>query len=70
MLITSEEQPKAIDHKHEDARGHIFGHAHPIKAEHSNPKTKKFHNITVEREGLTDPIVLQKHGFKKASIQE
>ena len=34
-------------HQHKDQFGHVFGAPHPVDAEHKNPKTQKFHELTV-----------------------
>jgi hypothetical protein len=40
---------EVIMHQHRDQFGTKFGASHPIDAEHKNPKTQKFHELTVKR---------------------
>ena len=40
--------PKEIEmHQHQDERGRVFGARHPLDSEHTNAKTRKFHDITL-----------------------
>jgi hypothetical protein len=34
-------------HQHIDKKGNVYGHPHPVNANHKNPKTQKAHNHTV-----------------------
>jgi len=40
---------KVVMHQHIDQFGRVFGAPHPVDADHKNVKTKKFHDLTLER---------------------
>lgn len=57
------------NHQHEDNQGRIFGASHLITAIHDNKNTRKFHNITIIRDGLNNINNCRRIGLKSVPLQ-
>ena len=57
------------EHQHVDKQGRVFGVSHLITAIHDNKNTRKFHNITIMRDGLNNTNNCRKIGLKSVPLQ-
>ena len=49
MKMPKKKKETVVMHQHIDEKGRVFGSKHPVNSEHTNEKTQKYHNMTVER---------------------